>query len=764
MLPDVLTKSVSSWAMVLAPALAFGLALLSLVRRRGEIRRFEESHRARQEARARGSDKARLLHPEIDLAKCIGCGSCVRECPEEGVLDLLHGQAVVVHGSRCVGHGRCAEACPTGAIALTFGDLSERSDLPAVHESLEAVGVPGLYLAGEISGYSLVRTAVAHGSGVASAVAKSLRGERGGPGEDAADLLIAGAGPAGLSCGLRARELGLSFVIIDQAASIGGTVAAYPRRKLVMTQPVSLPLHGKMNRSEYLKEELVELWQDLASEHDLPVRTGVTLHDLARGPDGVFVAQTSAGEIRARRVCLALGRRGAPRRLGVAGEQLSKVCYSLLDAESYRGRRVLVVGGGDSAVEAAMALALQEGNEVTLSYRGKDFVRIKGRNEARVRPMIQSGLIRAIFESNLVEVTPESVRLKLGESCGGREEVLANDDVFIFAGGEAPFGLLGKAGVSFAPEDRPPPEAVEQSNALLAAVVALLAGAVGMIAWAGWHSAYYSRAAVARPGLIEHEFLRPGGRVGLTLGVLACGLFAWNLTYLLRRSARWGSWIPGSVKFWMGTHIFSGFFGVMCVLAHSGYVMKGTVGGFALLALLIVVGSGTVGRYFYSLVPRAANGRETDLEEVRTKLAALSTQWGRTSRGFGDAVRDRIDALVDRGRWHASLLGRIRELLMASVRLRRTLRELRLEGQRQGVPEVEVREALSMARSAYRLTLQIAHYEEIRAVLATWRYFHRWLALLMVLLVVAHVWAAVKYATLDWPFLGSGAGVRMEGR
>jgi thioredoxin reductase/ferredoxin len=784
-------SSFSALLLALLPAAALTLALTVLALRRMEIRRFERSHRMRQEAIERGSHKARLVHPVVDLSRCIGCGSCVRACPEDGVLDLLHGQAVVVHGSRCVGHARCADACPTGALALTFADLSDRRDLPAVSEEFEAVGADGLYIAGELSGYSLVRTAVSHGTAVAEAAARSLARCQGDApkghrdlGVDPDDLLIVGVGPAGLACALRARELGLRFSAIDQADRAGGTVSAYPRKKMVMTQPVHLPLYGKLPRFEYQKEELVDLWDKLIKEHQLPVRFGVKLSGVERQPDGTFIAQTSAGPLRARRVCLALGRRGSPRKLGIPGEQLSKVCYSLLDAESYKNRRVLVVGGGDSAIEAALGLAEQPGNIVTLSYRGKDFNRLKGRNDTRIRKAMSAGKVTVLFESNPTLISEEDVLVR--RIIDGRTEdaLIPNDEVFIFAGGEPPFEMVEKAGVSFDPAKRPLASAViEQGTALIWAVASLLIGSLVMGGWAMVYGAYYGSGIAARSLMATHSWLRPGGRVGLTLGLLACGLFLWNLTYLIRRSRRLAEWwgrvgirVPGSLKFWMGTHVFTGLASFMCVIWHAGFIYRNTVGGFAFLALAIVLLSGIIGRYFYAQIPHAANGREMDLDELRTRLTALSTEWERAggvggigaagssdgygaSRGVGMAIRSRIDALVDKARWRPSLWGRATEMVLAHVRIHHAIRELRSDPQFADVPREEMDEMLLLAKRAYRLTVQITHYEEMRAVLSTWRYFHRWLALLMVLFVVSHIATAVRYAKLDWPLVSQHAVV-----
>ncbi|MFN0243919.1 MAG: NAD(P)-binding domain-containing protein [Planctomycetota bacterium] len=363
--------------------LGLGIAWIVVRARRAELARMAENVASRRHAQDTGTHRARLQYPHIDLSRCIGCGTCVRACPEEGVLELIHGQAVVAHGARCVGHGRCAAECPAGAIAVTFADLSERRDLPALTEQFESTRVRGLFLAGEVTGYALIRTAIAHGTAVANEVAARIEqavraGTRRG-GDGVVDLLVVGAGPAGLACSLQAKSRGLSFVTLEQS-DLGGTVAKYPRRKLVLTQPVALPLHGRLRETSYTKEHLMQLWTDVAERHELPIRTGEVLTSVEPLADGTFAVHTQSGRFLARNVCLALGRRGTPRKLGVPGEDLPKVAYSLLDAQSYRGRRILVVGGGDSAVEAALGLADQPDNRVVLSYRRAEFSRLRARN------------------------------------------------------------------------------------------------------------------------------------------------------------------------------------------------------------------------------------------------------------------------------------------------------------------------------------------------------------------------------------------------
>ncbi len=759
--------------LALVPALALGLAVLGIVARRAQLRETAESQRERDMARERGSHEARLQHPDVDLSKCIGCGACIRACPEDGVLSILHGQAVVVHGARCVGHGLCATACPTGAIALTFGDLSSRQDLPAITEELEAVGIPGLFLAGELTGFALVRTAIAQGVAAADAAAKHvaamprrrvrlpvLAGGGGGESGEAGeihDLLIVGAGPGGLAASLRAREREMSFVTIEQESRIGGTVAAYPRRKLVMTQPVELPLYGKLPRLTYAKEELIDVWEGVAEAQDLPIRTGVKLLDLRRRDDGVFEAKTSDGVILASAVCLALGRRGSPRRLGVPGEDLPKVAYGLLDAESYQDRKILVVGGGDSAIEAALGLAEQPGNVVTLSYRKPEFFRLKSRNETRIRQAIAREQVRAEMGSEVVSIQPETVRLR---TSNGAIQEIANGEVFIFAGGDPPYPLLERSGISFDPDDRPPPaSATGRGTGLLRAVSFAFFFAMILAIWGVWYRGYYGLATHLRAVSSLHPLLRPAGALGLLTGLGACALIVGNLLYLVKRISRLGRWIPGSLRAWMGSHVFTGIMALLCVVAHSGLSLRPTVGGHAMLALLVVVGTGVIGRYFYAFVPRAANGTESGLDDLRGQLASVSAEWDREGRGFGTRVRDEIEHLIGVGRWRPGFFARVWSLVVGQFRLRASLHHLRVQGKHEGIPAREVRHTLLLARRAYRLTLLVTHYEEVRAILSSWRYFHRWLGVLMVLLAVVHIITACRFAGLDFgvlnPFRGA---------
>ncbi len=392
-----------------------------------------------RESRELGANRPIAQFPQIDEYRCIGCGACIQACPEGGVLGLAMGKAVLINGLKCVGHGLCAEACPVEGIAIGLGNLKERDDIPLLSDRNET-SMPGIYIAGELSGLALIKNAIQQGTKVIDNIKTNLGTS---PAGSVADVAIVGAGPAGMSAALRAIEQKLSYIMIDQQTA-GGTILQYPRKKVVMTQPVDIPLYGRLNKKEYTKEELLEIWQETQVRFKMSVSANQKLQNIIR-INGHFELQTDKETFTAKQVVLALGRRGTPRKLGVPGEDKAKVMYKLLDAESYSNEHILVVGGGDSAVEAAIGLARQAGNTVTISYRKKKFFRLKTRNEERIAKLIKEGGIRVEFESNLLEIGEKNVKIA---GLGG-EIILPNDYVFIFAGGEPPFKLLKDIGIAF---------------------------------------------------------------------------------------------------------------------------------------------------------------------------------------------------------------------------------------------------------------------------------------------------------------------------
>jgi thioredoxin reductase len=427
-------ESLLIWGVALL--LGAGLIVPYFLRFRA-ARRQDAARRA--ETVALGMNRPVGQYPLIDANACIGCGSCVMACPEGDVLGIVGGKAVITNGARCIGHGRCAEACPVGALKVGLGDITTRDDIPVLSPDLET-SRPGIFVAGELGGFALVSNAVDQGRRAMEAIA--ARGPF--PAQDPRwDVIVVGAGPGGLSAALTARKHGLRCLVLDQQGP-GGTILQYPRRKLVLVQPVEIPLYGPLLQKEYSKEDLLDIWLRLHTEHDLKIHTDERLLNVT-GTPGDLAVHTTAGEHRARHVVLALGRRGTPRKLGIPGEDAAKVAYRLIDASLYRGSRVLVVGGGDSAVEAAVALASQKDIEVTLSYRKPRLLRIKKRNADKIDALIAAGGVRFLGDSQPTAIQADTVSL---ETASG-PAILPNEFVFIFAGGDPPFPLLREIGILF---------------------------------------------------------------------------------------------------------------------------------------------------------------------------------------------------------------------------------------------------------------------------------------------------------------------------
>lgn len=436
--PPVLTEALI-WTLALAVVAAIVLGYLISF-----LRRNQRDRERAIAAQGRGPQQPMGAFPYIDPAVCIGCGGCVAACPEK-VLGIVGGLAVAVQGSRCIGISACAKACPVQAIEIALGDLRGRADVPWMTDQRET-NVPGLYVAGELAGLALIRNAVRQGSETVLAIARELATvDRRDP--EVLDVAIVGAGPAGLAAALTAVESGLRYCVFEQQTDLGGTIYNFPRRKLTHTEEVELPIYGPLRKSEYSKEELLDLFHGLLEKHRLDVRFGQkVLQVIPEG--GLFHIFTASSAWRARRVLLALGRRGTPRKLGVPGETQSKVMYQVRDAEEYRGKKILCVGGGDSAVEAAMGLARQTGNELTLSYRGKAFDRVKAKNLETLDKLVRRGKIRPLLGSELLEIGRDQVRLRTAEG----EISIDNDYVFVLIGGEPPFPFLRSIGIQFGNE------------------------------------------------------------------------------------------------------------------------------------------------------------------------------------------------------------------------------------------------------------------------------------------------------------------------
>lgn len=402
--------------------------------RRRERRTAEAQHRAERY----GLHEPTSLHPVVSAEACIGTGNCLSVCPEEDVLGYHGGQAVTVSPARCVGHGLCERACPVEAIQLVFGSETRGVEIPRVRENFET-NVPGLYIVGELGGMGLIRNAFEQGRQCIEGIARLPRAPTG-----VLDVLVVGCGPAGLSASVSAIHHGLRFLTLERE-DVGGTVRYFPRKKVVMTSPVRVPGYGRLAFRELPKEELIGVWQDIMARTGLVVQTEETVASIERR-SGSFEVVSNKGRYVAKRVVLAIGRRGIPRKLGVPGEDLPKVVYSLREPEAFQHDRILVVGGGDSAVEAALALADQVGTDVTISYRRDRFSRIKPVNLERIETALNAGRVKVLWSSKVLEIGSDVVRCREADQ---RERELVNDVVAIFAGGELPTAFLESCGVEF---------------------------------------------------------------------------------------------------------------------------------------------------------------------------------------------------------------------------------------------------------------------------------------------------------------------------
>jgi thioredoxin reductase/Pyruvate/2-oxoacid:ferredoxin oxidoreductase delta subunit len=430
----------NTFAFAIAVTLLLLFVLLDLRKRK----KIEAKAREAAEKGKLRSDGPQAQHPHIDATYCIGCAACTHVCPEGDVLAMLGGKAVIVNGYKCIGHSLCAEVCPVGAITMVMASPSMGADMPRLTSDYET-SIKNLFIVGELGGLALIKNAINQGRDCVDNIAtrvSAMASRRSTP--DILDVVVVGAGPAGISASLRAIEKKLVYVTLDEG-EMGGTVAKYPRQKLVMTSPVEFPMHGKFKKLELSKEELLAFWQSVLQRVDFKFHAGEKVEDIKKGQDGLFTVVTAKNQYRSHAVVLAIGKSGSPRKLGVKGEELPKVMYRLIEADHYINKKILVVGGGDSAIEAAMGLAHQVGNTVTLSYRKEGFSRIKERNAQRIEECMRKGKLKVVFNSSPTEFKEKSVVLEVS----GKLEEIPNDCAWVFAGGEPPTAFLKKIGVGF---------------------------------------------------------------------------------------------------------------------------------------------------------------------------------------------------------------------------------------------------------------------------------------------------------------------------
>lgn len=384
-----------------------------------------------------------LLH-SINDDRCIGCEACVSVCPTK-VLDLVDHKVRVARFSDCVQCEQCANSCPTTALVMfREGTQPQTLTVPELDDHFQT-GVPGQYLIGEIAGKPLVKNAANLGRAVVEHIARDLRTTDARKDDRILDVVIVGSGPAGLSAGLTCQVLGLSCTVIEKEHVISSTVSRYPKGKHFMAEPSNAPNLSYLPVFDASKEQLVAAWKRVTDATKLPIRLGEAVESVKRGDDGVFAVKTTVASYRARRIVLATGLRGKPRLLTVEGANLEKVQSRLEDPDEYAGQHVLVVGGGDSAVESAMSLA-EAGATVTLSYRGDSFKRCKPGNQQKLQQLSAGHRLAVLLESNVARFTPGEVSIKCKD---GAVTTLPNQAAFVLIGADTPVAWLENLGVRF---------------------------------------------------------------------------------------------------------------------------------------------------------------------------------------------------------------------------------------------------------------------------------------------------------------------------
>jgi dihydropyrimidine dehydrogenase (NAD+) subunit PreT len=731
-------ERLSSGASALAVGGAFAFAFVLL-----RLHAWWRDRRARQrlaEAARLELDVPTSLHPVIDPDVCIGSGSCLSACPEGDILGIVGGVATLINASACIGHGRCAVECPVGAIKLVFGSARRGVELPEVDAGFES-SRPGVYVVGELGGMGLIKNALVQGLQVAAGIAEQLT-PRPAPRTGIVDVAIVGAGPAGLAAAAGARAAGLSCRVIEQD-SLGGTVAHYPRHKIVMTSTVELPYYGSFGKRTMSKEELLEAMLVLKKRARVRVHEGAKVTGID-GELGDFRVATTRGSLHARRVVLATGRRGSPRPLGVPGEAGRNVTYRLIETAQYEGKRVLVVGGGDSAVEAAIQLAGESSAKIALVYRRPELARCRPLNKQKLDALVKGGRVNLLLSTEVISVAADAAELQTK----ARRWSLPIDYVIACLGGELPTQFLEAAGVKIHRHDgrrtMANPALANRSRARrgrLGALKLVALGSLVIAALAVVGADYYHLPRALRYDAPLHALLKPSGLWGHGIGILATLLMFTNFLYSARK--RLGVFKGRSeIAPWLRFHVFVGIMSPLTILFHSAFQWGNQLATTTYVSLVVVVVTGLVGRYIYGWFKLDA--------DHAAEVAALRERVGRTLKRMEATLAPEgtpktpalahVFALVAgapaRAGGPALFFGRPRE----AWSVRRGLAATRGRFLDTGSYRVFRQEALRLRH----LYVNEQFHARFKGLMRAWRVFHVLLAVTIVPLIGLHVWLSLR--------------------
>jgi thioredoxin reductase/NAD-dependent dihydropyrimidine dehydrogenase PreA subunit len=719
-------------------AFVLGVALVTGLRRRQKHRVGKEHL---EHAVSSNLHIPQSLYPLINPDICIGSFSCLNACPEGDILGIVDARPLLVMPSHCIGHGKCAAECPVQAIRLVIGTSERGVDLPEVDEFFES-SRPGVHVVGELGGMGLIRNAMTQGVQVGRRLCSTMTRKTMAK---AVDVAIIGSGPAGIATALALREGGMTFRMLEQQ-TFGGTVAQYPRQKVVMTEMIELPLIGRFGKKTISKESLMEKWFHISKTAQLKIEEGVKVTGI-EGHDERFAVQTNKGPVYARKVVLATGRRGSPRKLGVPGENLPKVAYRLIDPEQYTDCSVLVVGGGDSALEAAIQLANESSAQVSLSYRGSGFGKCRQANRQQIDALVKKGRIQLFLESEVKAIRPETVEMTVAK----KPFTLENDYILCCLGGELPLEFLKKCDVRLKRfHGEAPNEARGEGGAVVARarsarsdrerkhqifVTTLFAIAVAIIAGLWFFGeAYYVLPKAARLKSPMHPFFKPSGLWGHGVGIVATAVMMLNYTYALRK--RWrGLKGLGDIRYWMDFHVFVGSLSPLVIAFHAAFQSNNVVATSTAASMAVLVSTGLIGRFLVSLVPQR-EGKLIDLAELENQVRGLKGQLMALLAGARETMS--LDSLLEpalvgvgSGNPFALAVAFPRQLIGINMRLRQV---------KDHFPSTQQYE--DFARSATRLGrlgIQVSFYSTLRRYLAVWRVLHVGVSLFMVVMIVAHI-------------------------